>query len=112
MFQEKIKTAQQAAQKYDELMKRNSDLWARNIVECTENLTDEDQQLLFLKYLSDPQNKTGLRDKPIKTVPLRDTCIFDNKDLYEVTSVENGRVPLIKLRYKPSFQSQDDEKFY
>ena len=109
MFEEKITTARDAAKHFTELMKTKPECWGENLYTSFQNIEDEQQQLLFLKFLADPCNKTELKDREVQTYPTTEGCCFDDEELFEVTERVPGKCPLIKLRYRQP-KNQCDEK--
>ena len=107
MFEEKVTTARLGAKLFTEMMKTKPDCWGENLYTAFQHIDDEKEQMMFLKYLADPQNKTDLKDRVVETRPATDECCFDNADLFEVTERVPGKCPLIKIRYR---QPVEDEK--
>ena len=110
MFEEKVTTARQGAKRFTELMRTKPECWGENLYTSFQNIKDVDEQMLFLKFLADPQNKTNLKDRVVQTRPMTDRCCFDNTDLYEVTERVPGECPLIKIRYRVPVEDEKQEE--
>ena len=107
LFPEEATTAKLAADKFMQLMKERPQYWGENICDSIEKLTDEKEQMMFMKWLADPYNKTGNKDKPVQISTNYSTDTFENHPDYEVLSTVSGSVPLVRLLYKP--QKQDEK---
>ena len=105
MYPQKCTTAEQASQKFVQLMKSRPNYWAENVNDAISDLTDEFEQLQFLGWMADPQGKTNNREKVLETRDCTNRSCFENDPNFEVTNFRSGKLPCVSVLYKP-----DDEK--
>jgi hypothetical protein len=111
MWPEKTDTARKAAEKFLSLMREKPQLWADNVSVATKDLVNEKEQVDFLKWMADPQNKTGIQDKEIDLVTQNlEALSFENHPDYVVTERIPGLVPTVRVTYKPRHVEVEDEK--
>jgi len=98
MFQEKNTTAKMCARIFEKKQQQNPKKWAENIVESIKDLTNENEQLLFLQFLANP---TGNPGKKITTATPE--LFFEDDNRFKLLSSKPGHLPSKHFLYKPKF---------
>ena len=115
MWADKKNTARSAAETFLQLMKERPTSWSDNILRSVEGLNDPDQQMQFLAWLADPQNRCGNRDRTFEQGTIDSKECFENHPDFKVTKTTPGYVPTVHVSYKPNGCTEcvlDDEKAF
>ena len=89
-----------------QLMKDRPTSWGENLIECCKDITETDEQMMFLQWLADPTGGTK-RHLNIKECDVVDTPCFEDDKRFNTEEV-SGKVRTVHVTMRK--QDQDDEK--